>query len=835
MDERFEDQRLDETLEEDKREEKTPEQETIERMQEALQEIRDGRNPEPDKEPDRDRKVDPEKTEELAKVLYQKQGAVYLPDERAETSMRTIMAGAVALREATDGQLSFSRDAIEAARHTSVDTFRTSLETVIRTWNEERGNQYDMNGSVMYKNFPDSVYQMSDFELRVNQVIGYMADGWQLYSGENLREEIKFDGDKLDRGEMKESVKTEELKLGRDADYNQYVRNLIGGKATLSQDEREIVSNALKFQEPRDVIPREIPQKDNLVFLAREAMDRGISADKLPLKNATDAMRLAQALNRYDKEAEARKEELRTKSPWERRMASRHPEKEKTSETGYYKLTNREKVFVYSILDKDKNILANMKGKEPEFKALARGLNGVRNAERRFPEATRALNMVRNNERLPQTRIGEVNALRDQGEIGRAAELLKTRPGEFARQMDSLLRDAPTKDMRAQVIRSFEDVRDKIPTRTLFTLREHFVQRQDGEQIKQIPDKGTGYLRQVTVNVPSIDKDTKDRTIEAINRGLQEQLREREPMGKVYVDPRYKNIPMPKDTKDETKTDRPISRGTKFDIPRDVQCLRVFKYSEGSNGFMDVSAAVYDKDLKMDKDNSINWQQLRSDVGVHSGDQYTAYSGVSEFIDVDLDKLEREHPQGYVAFELHAWSSGGMDSGTVMFGFMPREAPSSGEIYEPSTVETAYELRTSASATIPMIYDIENRQMIWADRDVRPDFDNRYGVINNSSSLTIHSTERNAGNEIYNVLHRENPSMYDVLTANAEARGELVSDPREADIVFGMDRMSDDVRAEYGLDREIEVPREDGTVEIQTTTAEYHDMYDRAVWTSKYM
>ena len=816
------------------RTERTPEQ-VVEEMLEALKEIEAGMAPDAGKAVDVKSKASPEKAAESARVLYQKQGAFYLPDEGAATSMRAIMAGAVALRDETDGQLSVSIEAVEAAKHTTVDTFRTSLAAIIRTWNEERGNQYDMTGSVMYKNFPDSVYGMSHFELRVKQLIGYMADGWQLDSGENLRESILFDGEKQDRGEMQETVRTQQLKAGSDADYCLYIRNLIGGKAPLSPEEKGIVSSALLFHKPEDIIPAKIPQKDNLAFIAGEAMNRGIPADQFPLKNATDAMRLARALNRYDKEAEAKKEADRKKPAWKRIVELENAPREKTSETGYYKLSNREKVFIYSVLEKDQNILANIKGREPQFKALARGLNGIRNAGRRFPSASYALNMVRNNERLPVTRMGEINALRDRGELVRAAELLKTRPGEFARQLDSLLRDAPTTEMRAQVLRSFDEIHDRIPTRTLFTLKEHFLRRQDGEQIKQVPEKGTGYLRQVTVDIPSIDRETLEKTIGSIDQGLQKQLRLREPMGKVYIDPDYKKIPMPKATKGESKTGRPISRGTKIDIPENVRCIRVFKYSEGRSGFMDVSAALYDKHLSYDAKGSVYWKNLKSRYGVHSGDQFTVDQGVSEFIDLDLETLEKDNPEGYVAIQLHAYSSGTLYTGTLLFGFMPREAPSSGEIYEPSKVETAYELSSIASVAMPLLYDITNRQLIWVDRDLKPDNDKTSGKVNHYHSLSIDETAESAGREIYNILHREIPSMYDVLTANARARGVLVDDPGEADIVFGIDRLSDDVRSGYRLEREVEVTLEDGTSATQTVTAEYHDMYDRAVWTSRYL
>ena len=87
-------------------------------------------------------------------------------------------------------------------------------------------------------------------------------------------------------------------------------------------------------------------------------------------------------------------------------------------------------------------------------------------------------------------------------------------------------------------------------------------------------------------------------------------------------------------------------------------------------------------------------------------------------------------------------------------------------------------------------------------------------------------------------VSKEGANMYDVLTDNIQARGELAKDPREAETVFGIDRDSQATREHYGMNREIEVEveKEDGTksIEMQPAHYEYHDMFERASW-GKYL
>jgi hypothetical protein len=236
MDDRFED------LREDSREDESREQERQEQglsiadyLRDALQEIKESReNPTDQKGKDEDKlgkdkekleRTPSDKTEELSRVLYQRNGQIYLPDERAETSSRVVLAAAVALREETGGKLVMTQEVIDAARHTSAETLRESLQTVIKTYQEERGAQYNINESPMFKNFPDSVYSMDKFELEASRIIGYYADAVDMafdLKGD-VRSSLQLDGPRQEREPLKDTIKADELRQGKDSDYNQYI------------------------------------------------------------------------------------------------------------------------------------------------------------------------------------------------------------------------------------------------------------------------------------------------------------------------------------------------------------------------------------------------------------------------------------------------------------------------------------------------------------------------------------------------------------------------------------------------------------------------------------
>ena len=106
---------------------------------------------------------------------------------------------------------------------------------------------------------------------------------------------------------------------------------------------------------------------------------------------------------------------------------------------------------------------------------------------------------------------------------------------------------------------------------------------------------------------------------------------------------------------------------------------------------------------------------------------------------------------------------------------MGRKSPNSGEIYEPRTVKNKFDLTGDTNTHVPLMIDVETREVIWCDMSLSTN--SRYG--------------RNAyGNKgITSLLAKSMASMtkgnlFDLFSMHAEHRGRIVKNIEKADIIF---------------------------------------------------
>ena len=112
---------------------------------------------------------------------------------------------------------------------------------------------------------------------------------------------------------------------------------------------------------------------------------------------------------------------------------------------------------------------------------------------------------------------------------------------------------------------------------------------------------------------------------------------------------------------------------------------------------------------------------------------------------------------------------------------MEREDANSGEIFEPKTVEQKMDLSADSKVAIPAIFDCKERKFIWCDMNLRvPSYG--YGGNNLESNL------KGVTATCYGVAHLNKPNLYELVYLNALARGEIVKDRNEADIIFSNDK-----------------------------------------------
>ncbi|MGV3139357.1 hypothetical protein ACEF06_23360, partial [Brevibacillus agri] len=111
-------------------------------------------------------------------------------------------------------------------------------------------------------------------------------------------------------------------------------------------------------------------------------------------------------------------------------------------------------------------------------------------------------------------------------------------------------------------------------------------------------------------------------------------------------------------------------------------------------------------------------------------------------------------------------------------GWMIRKAPQSGEIFEPQTVQDKIDLASRSTICIPVILDLAERKVIWTDIALR------------SHPRFVNNVEANGGGVEWMgraLTSLVKPTLYELFTLHAQARGTLTDRADEADTVFSMD------------------------------------------------
>ena len=110
-------------------------------------------------------------------------------------------------------------------------------------------------------------------------------------------------------------------------------------------------------------------------------------------------------------------------------------------------------------------------------------------------------------------------------------------------------------------------------------------------------------------------------------------------------------------------------------------------------------------------------------------------------------------------------------------GWMARGHAGSGEVYEPATVQDRLDVTADTRIAIPLVMDLKDDLVIWADMSLR-----RYPHwVNN-----VHGNLRGIQLTLLALATLRKPNLYDLFLLHARARGTVVGSPGEADTVFSV-------------------------------------------------
>ena len=699
----------------------------------------------------------------LDEILLRRKNMVFVfPNdayyEQNETEKRIFTA---CMKNINSLGYSFSKELLGELIHLDVVEIQNFYCTYFPMLKRMRGAEVEYNP--MYPNFPQQVAEASDAELFVNAIIHYISNGSWLPKYEKVPRLPLIDGDK-----------TILLSVGSHEDLMAVFSNLVGSKTSLSQQDKEdvitIIENCPDYGK---YLPDEIYLKENVAFICKAIIDHAVIKDASVIskyfKTATDVLRLIVSLSDGD---------ISLATP-----------------TKYRSLRRAERRMVMDLLAGCGNILEDLYRYPNEWLHAIHSAHPFEFCQKKYAGVNQAFNTLRN-EKKPLLFAGKVDALIKAGRMEEAARMLESRPGDFARQLDKLLRGA--KDERG-ILNSFAKVAEKVSSPVLLQLREHFTYRNEDLSSPRIffPKGNLAKVKMIENHLGTLSPDTINMVRNICTSALAAQYREREPLGNVYIDPELEHYIVPFSQRSASKAVKTIVRGSRIPVDDSTKVVRAFIWwtntgTDTADGFwedcsdrvdIDLSAAVYDQNMGFL--GHVSWTNLRLGNLFHSGDITNGGpvngKGVAEFIDIDIQSV-LDMGGRYFIFTVHSYTGQHFkDLPNCRFGWMEREDVNSGEIFEPSTVEMKMDLMSDSVTAIPVIFDCQTRQFIWCDMSAPNSMPTGRGN-------TIEGNLKGVTATCYAIMHMHKPSIFDLAFLNAVSRGKLVLDRNQADLIFSNDK-----------------------------------------------
>lgn len=677
------------------------------------------------------------------------------PGEGHDLLPRTYIATMLKNLEALG--FTFSEPLIEACRTLSLEQL-TALYRELQDALQRAKGAHQIH-QPMYPNFPEQVMEMSRCELYINAILHYLTDG--RYLPQTEREA---------RLPLLDVVDLQVIDLGFQEEFEQLFAQIAGSNTSLSDQDKEDLTWFVRSY--RDgiapLLPEAIPQKENMAFVAGLLIDHTEQAQEVVARfcrTATDVLRLAVAMSGGDVSL--------------------------AKATRFRSFKRAERDLLLGLLNRPPNAVEDMLRWKPRWIRLGERLHPGEYAKR-YPQAAEAFRILRNEEPVA-TFNSQVEAALAKKQAVEAVERLRTRPGDFARRLDHLLRV----DLAASgtIVEAFGEVAERVATPALLQVRQHFKERAHVEPVRVFFPKGDLAKAQVVTNtLAALPERLCNRITALCETALMARFRELTPLGKTYVDPEFARYKVPFAGRSASKAFRTIARGSRLPLPQNCGTLRFFLWwkNGADRTDIDLSAAMFDSEFVFKE--VISYYNLEGLGGCHSGDIVDAPNGASEFIDVTLERVRKEGGR-YIAMVLNSFTHQPFcDLPECFAGWMARQQPGSGEIYEPKTVQDRLDLTAATRIAIPLVVDVETREIIWCDMALRrhPDWSNNVHGNLSGIALTLQA-----------LTHLNKPNLYDLLMLHAAARGELVWSAEEAETRFlvqdGLPFRQDEIASGYLL------------------------------------
>ena len=631
----------------------------------------------------------------------------------------------------------------------------------------------DKNYTVFYKNFPDEVINMNEIDLYINQILHYWI-GYLPSSNENI---IKEDV------EPSKLVKARELNLIDDEMIEKLFIDLLSSNVTLSEqylDDVCVLTNNKSIKELEKYMEY-IQMKETLTTVSSYILKKeGVLIGNF--KTTTDILRLI---------AKISGDELNNKH----------------IHFAYFSRTELSQLMTK--LENLQNPMPDIKRYSKPwhtfFKLYAKKINF-----HKYPKVRNAVDML----------FGDISYMTERGKIN---EKIKRLPimseeeldnfvkeyivfyGDYVREILSLLNKAK-ENQYEKLLLGLENCVTKVNTRILFQLYDRIINLKANNKTvpRLVNSKGKWRILQESIN---LSDELLNRVLQIVEDGIKTQLKEKENLGKVFIDEDYKNIMLTTSEKDSNVSLRPMTRGSRIKFNPNAEVLRFFvawknldektlkelntAYSKldektlkeltpmYSRVDVDLSALTFNENLEFN-DVVAYYNQKKSGFAF-SGDITNAPEGALEYIDVfDLERLKKKGNR-YILMQIRSYNGYTFEEiNSVYAGVMELtsiEAKEKKNMYSTAITE-GFQIVSSERTTNTILVDLKNYEYIWLDMNM------------DSYKLDIFQNALNYEeipylNDMLRYFSRKQyVTMYDLLKLNANVRGILTKNKKEADVIF---------------------------------------------------
>ena len=651
-------------------------------------------------------------------------------------------------------------------RNTIIDKLKSVIEVI-------EDFKSDKNYTVFYKNFPDEVINMSEVDLYINQILHY----WIGYLPSNSENVIKEDV------EPSKLVKARELNLIDDEMIEKLFIDLLSSNVTLSEqylDDVCVLTNNKSIKELEKYMEY-IQMKETLTTVSSYILKKeGVLIGNF--KTATDILRLI---------AKISGDELNNKH----------------IHFAYFSRTELSQLMTK--LENLQNPMPDIKRYSKPwhtfFKLYAKKINF-----NKYPKVRNAVDML----------FGDISYMTERGKINEKINRLPAMSeeeldnfvkeyivfyGDYVREILSLLNKAK-ENQYEKLLLGLENCVTKVNTRILFQLYDRIINLKAKDKTVPRLVNSKGKWRRLKESI-SLSNELLNRILQIVEDGIKTQLKEKETLGKVFIDEDYKNIMLTTSEKDSNVSLRPMTRGSRIAFNSNAEVLRFFvawknldektlkelntAYSKldektlkeltpmYSRVDVDLSALTFNENLEFN-DVAAYYNQKKSGFAF-SGDITNAPEGALEYIDVfDLERLKKKGNR-YILMQIRSYNGYTFEEiNSVYAGVMELtsiEAKEKKNMYSTAITE-GFQIVSSERTTNTILVDLKKFEYIWLDMNMDG---YRLDVFQNA----LNCEEIPYLNDMLRYFSRKQYiTMYDLLKLNADVRGILTKDKKEADVIF---------------------------------------------------